>query len=62
VEQDRGATEDGKKERLICISADGRVTEWLIQKRLDCTGKRSALQLFCRGIIPEIAIASFYFR
>ncbi|KFR07537.1 WD repeat-containing protein 78, partial [Opisthocomus hoazin] len=37
VEQDRGATEDGKKERLICISADGRVTEWLIQKRLDCT-------------------------
>ncbi|NXW09730.1 WDR78 protein, partial [Fregetta grallaria] len=37
VEQDRGATEDGKKERLICISADGRITEWLIQKRLDCT-------------------------
>ncbi|NWU73046.1 WDR78 protein, partial [Pterocles burchelli] len=37
VEQDRGATGDGKKERLICISADGRVTEWLIQKRLDCT-------------------------
>ncbi|KFQ94012.1 WD repeat-containing protein 78, partial [Nipponia nippon] len=37
VEQDRGATGDGKKERLICISADGRITEWLIQKRLDCT-------------------------
>ncbi|NXW51250.1 WDR78 protein, partial [Nyctiprogne leucopyga] len=37
VEQDRGATGDGKKERLICISADGRVTEWFIQKRLDCT-------------------------
>ncbi|KFV19790.1 WD repeat-containing protein 78, partial [Tauraco erythrolophus] len=37
VEQDRGATGDGKRERLICISADGRVTEWLIQKRLDCT-------------------------
>ncbi|XP_075615265.1 dynein axonemal intermediate chain 4 isoform X1 [Balearica regulorum gibbericeps] len=37
VEQDRGTTGDGKKERLICISADGRVTEWLIQKRLDCT-------------------------
>ncbi|XP_075011662.1 dynein axonemal intermediate chain 4 isoform X2 [Calonectris borealis] len=37
VEQDRDATEDGKKERLICISADGRITEWLIQKRLDCT-------------------------
>ncbi|NXJ91564.1 WDR78 protein, partial [Corythaixoides concolor] len=37
VEQDRGATGDDKRERLICISADGRVTEWLIQKRLDCT-------------------------
>ncbi|NXX21193.1 WDR78 protein, partial [Podargus strigoides] len=37
VEQDRDATGDGKKERLICISADGRVTEWLIHKRLDCT-------------------------
>ncbi|NXX89608.1 WDR78 protein, partial [Centropus bengalensis] len=36
VEQDRSATEGGKKERLICISADSRVTEWLIQKRLDC--------------------------
>ncbi|NWX12210.1 WDR78 protein, partial [Aegotheles bennettii] len=34
VEQDRG---DGKKERLICISSDGRVTEWFIQNRLDCT-------------------------
>ncbi|NWH70628.1 WDR78 protein, partial [Piaya cayana] len=37
VVQDRSATGDGKKERLICISADSRVTEWLIQKRLDCT-------------------------
>ncbi|NWS72286.1 WDR78 protein, partial [Crotophaga sulcirostris] len=37
VEQARGTTGDGKKERLICISADCRVTEWLIQKRLDCT-------------------------
>ncbi|NXQ79236.1 WDR78 protein, partial [Nyctibius grandis] len=37
VEQDRDATEDSKKEILICISADGQVTEWLIQKRLDCT-------------------------
>ncbi|NXT33475.1 WDR78 protein, partial [Pelecanoides urinatrix] len=36
VEEDRDATEDGKKERLICISADGRITEWFIQKRLDC--------------------------
>ncbi|KFZ48662.1 WD repeat-containing protein 78, partial [Podiceps cristatus] len=37
VEQDRGATGAGKTERLICISADGRISEWLIQKRLDCT-------------------------
>ncbi|NXL46974.1 WDR78 protein, partial [Podilymbus podiceps] len=37
LEQDRGATGAGKTERLICISADGRITEWLIQKRLDCT-------------------------
>uniref|UniRef100_A0A8C3KNK2 Dynein axonemal intermediate chain 4 n=1 Tax=Calidris pygmaea TaxID=425635 RepID=A0A8C3KNK2_9CHAR len=37
VEQDRGATGEGKAERLICISADGRITSWFIQKRLDCT-------------------------
>ncbi|NXF11311.1 WDR78 protein, partial [Smithornis capensis] len=36
VEQDRGATGGDKKEKLMCISADGRVTEWLIQQRLDC--------------------------
>lgn len=60
MEQNRGATGDGKKERLISISADGRITEWLIQKRLDCSGKHFPLQLFCRVIIPEIA--SFYFR
>ncbi|NXK31965.1 WDR78 protein, partial [Piprites chloris] len=33
---ERGATGGDKKERLMCISADGRVTEWLIQQRLDC--------------------------
>ncbi|NXV32817.1 WDR78 protein, partial [Rissa tridactyla] len=37
VEQDRSATGDSKTERLICISADGRITEWLVHKRLDCT-------------------------
>ncbi|NXN23594.1 WDR78 protein, partial [Nycticryphes semicollaris] len=31
VEEDRG-----KAERLMCISADGRITTWFIQKRLDC--------------------------
>ncbi|NXK86785.1 WDR78 protein, partial [Formicarius rufipectus] len=37
VEQDRGAAGGDRKERLMCISADGRVTEWLIQQRLDCS-------------------------
>ncbi|NXK78784.1 WDR78 protein, partial [Amazona guildingii] len=37
VEQDRGEAGGGKRERLFCISADGRITEWYIQKRLDCT-------------------------
>ncbi|NXK25343.1 WDR78 protein, partial [Arenaria interpres] len=37
VEQDRAATGEGNAERLICISADGRITSWFIQKRLDCT-------------------------
>ncbi|XP_023788042.1 WD repeat-containing protein 78 isoform X2 [Cyanistes caeruleus] len=32
VQQDRG----DKKERLMCISGDGRVTQWFIQQRLDC--------------------------
>ncbi|KFU85427.1 WD repeat-containing protein 78, partial [Chaetura pelagica] len=37
VAQDRGTAGDGRKERLISISADGRVTQWFVQKRLDCT-------------------------
>ncbi|NXI26065.1 WDR78 protein, partial [Sterrhoptilus dennistouni] len=37
VEQDRGATADDKKERLMCISGDGRMTQWFIQQRLDCS-------------------------
>ncbi|NXI59875.1 WDR78 protein, partial [Chloroceryle aenea] len=37
VEQDGDATGDGSRERLLCVSADGRVTEWLVQKRLHCT-------------------------
>ncbi|NWV61250.1 WDR78 protein, partial [Malurus elegans] len=37
VKQGRGATGGDKKEKLICISADGRMTEWLIQQRLDCS-------------------------
>ncbi|NWV17793.1 WDR78 protein, partial [Origma solitaria] len=36
VEQDRGARGGDKKERLMCISGDGRMTEWFIQQRLDC--------------------------
>ncbi|NWW76727.1 WDR78 protein, partial [Climacteris rufus] len=37
VEQARGATGGDKKERLLCIAGDGRVTEWFIQQRLDCS-------------------------
>ncbi|NWV83172.1 WDR78 protein, partial [Dasyornis broadbenti] len=37
VAQDRGATGGDKKERLVCISGDGRMTEWFIQQRLDCS-------------------------
>ncbi|NXR22820.1 WDR78 protein, partial [Cinclus mexicanus] len=33
VEQDRG----DKKERLMCISGDGRMTQWFMQQRLDCS-------------------------
>ncbi|NWV99915.1 WDR78 protein, partial [Machaerirhynchus nigripectus] len=36
VQEDRGATGGDRKERLICISGDGRVTQWFIQQRLDC--------------------------
>ncbi|NWT21246.1 WDR78 protein, partial [Vireo altiloquus] len=36
VEQDRGAAGGDRKERLMCISGDGRVTQWFIQQRLDC--------------------------
>ncbi|NWU43233.1 WDR78 protein, partial [Hylia prasina] len=37
VEQDRGATAGDKKEKLMCISGDGRMTQWFIQQRLDCS-------------------------
>ncbi|NXA66410.1 WDR78 protein, partial [Mohoua ochrocephala] len=36
VEQDRGATGGDRKERLVCISGDGRMTQWFLQQRLDC--------------------------
>uniref|UniRef100_A0A672UTY2 WD repeat domain 78 n=1 Tax=Strigops habroptila TaxID=2489341 RepID=A0A672UTY2_STRHB len=54
VEQDRGEAGGGKRERLLCISADGRITEWYIQKRLDCTGKHWPLQRSCTAIAPEL--------
>uniref|UniRef100_A0A674J4N2 WD repeat domain 78 n=1 Tax=Terrapene triunguis TaxID=2587831 RepID=A0A674J4N2_9SAUR len=37
IEQDRGTTGDDKGEILISISADGRITKWLIRKGLSCT-------------------------
>lgn len=39
VEQDRGVTGGDKKEKLMCISGDGRMTQWFIQQRLDCFGE-----------------------
>ncbi|NWR24751.1 WDR78 protein, partial [Emberiza fucata] len=35
VEQEGGAGD--KEERLMCISGDGRMTQWFIQQRLDCS-------------------------
>ncbi|NXX30232.1 WDR78 protein, partial [Nicator chloris] len=37
VEQDRGATAGDSREKLMCISGDGRMTQWFIQQRLDCS-------------------------
>ncbi|NXY56134.1 WDR78 protein, partial [Callaeas wilsoni] len=37
VEQDRGAAGGDKRESLMCISGDGRMTQWFIQQRLDCS-------------------------
>ncbi|NWU32344.1 WDR78 protein, partial [Dyaphorophyia castanea] len=36
VQQDRGAAGGDRKERLMSISGDGRMTQWFIQQRLDC--------------------------
>lgn len=57
VEQDRGTTGDDKGEILISISADGRITKWLIRKGLGCTGKHILSGLVYIGKLPRIAIA-----
>uniref|UniRef100_F7CJP1 Dynein axonemal intermediate chain 4 n=1 Tax=Monodelphis domestica TaxID=13616 RepID=F7CJP1_MONDO len=36
VEQDRGTTGEEKKEILVTVGADGRITKWIIQKGLIC--------------------------
>ncbi|XP_030109420.1 dynein axonemal intermediate chain 4 isoform X3 [Mus musculus] len=36
IEQDRGTTGDDKREILVSISADGRISKWIIRKGLDC--------------------------
>ncbi|KAK7830592.1 hypothetical protein U0070_018317, partial [Myodes glareolus] len=36
IEQERGTTGDDKREILVSISADGRVSKWIIRKGLDC--------------------------
>ncbi|XP_023574020.1 WD repeat-containing protein 78 isoform X2 [Octodon degus] len=35
IEQDRGSTGDDKREFLVSISADGRISKWVIRKGLD---------------------------
>ncbi|XP_004841550.1 WD repeat-containing protein 78 isoform X1 [Heterocephalus glaber] len=36
IEQDRGTTGDDKREFLVSISADGRISKWVIRKGLYC--------------------------
>ncbi|KFO23210.1 WD repeat-containing protein 78 [Fukomys damarensis] len=36
TEQDRGTMGDDKREFLVSISADGRISKWVIRKGLDC--------------------------
>ncbi|KAF6112282.1 hypothetical protein HJG60_020308 [Phyllostomus discolor] len=36
IEQDRGTTGDDKREILVSISADGRISKWVIRKGLYC--------------------------
>ncbi|KAM5268958.1 dynein axonemal intermediate chain 4 isoform 3-T3 [Hipposideros larvatus] len=36
IEQDRGTTGDDKREILVSISADGRISKWVIRKGLNC--------------------------
>ncbi|KAK2499540.1 hypothetical protein MC885_019034 [Smutsia gigantea] len=36
IEQDQGTTGDDKREILVSISADGRISKWVIRKGLDC--------------------------
>lgn len=50
IEQDRGTTGDDKREILVSISADGRISKWVIRKGLDCHGKK---------YIKDVHISSF---
>uniref|UniRef100_A0A8C9BD64 Dynein axonemal intermediate chain 4 n=1 Tax=Phocoena sinus TaxID=42100 RepID=A0A8C9BD64_PHOSS len=36
IEQDRGTAGDDKREILVSISADGRISKWVMRKGLDC--------------------------
>lgn len=57
VEWDIGTREGNKRERLISISADGRITQWFIQEGLGCIGKHFP----CTKLIPDITITSFIY-
>lgn len=47
IEQDRGTTGDDKREILVSISADGRISKWVIRKGLDCHGKKCISIYIC---------------
>uniref|UniRef100_A0ABK0LLQ1 Dynein axonemal intermediate chain 4 n=1 Tax=Rattus norvegicus TaxID=10116 RepID=A0ABK0LLQ1_RAT len=57
IEQDRGTTGDDRREILVSISADGRISKWVIRKGLDCHDlmhlKRTTVTSSKKGIEKE---------
>lgn len=58
MEQDRS----DKKETLMCISGDGRMTQWLIQQRLDCFGEHLKLLPLSPADIASTSYPTKHFR
>ncbi|KAM7099094.1 dynein axonemal intermediate chain 4 isoform 1-T1 [Molossus nigricans] len=57
IEQDRGTTGEDKREILVSISADGRISKWIIRKGLDCHDlmhlKRTTTSFSKKGVEKE---------